>query len=198
MFKLVDISILVIAFFLAIGTTNSGFNMKESTVFFSSDSYLRIKGKSNVNKFECGFDMQVLSDSIRVNYNDYNEYVEFKNAAIVLPNWEFDCGGKMINKDFHKLLNSSEFPKITLVLKQVIHNNSDDASISATVDIMICNIVNTYTIPINIANTDELKIDGVLPLDINDFNLTAPSKALGMIKVSSEIEIEFSLKIVKC
>ena len=56
---------------------------------------------------------------------------------------------------------------------------------------MICNIVNTYIIPISIVENGGLYVKGTLPLDIKDFSLTAPTKVLGVIKVSSEIEIQF-------
>ena len=51
--------------------------------------------------------------------------------------------------------------------------------------------------PISITNDHNIQVSGVMPLDINDFNLTAPTKMLGMVKVSPKIEIQFSLKILE-
>lgn len=192
---------IIVLFFLASVlnfTKTEKVEVKDSTVFFSSESYLKINGKTNVSNFECNFNMNTLSDSINVNYSAYDRIIKFNKAALILPNLQFNCGGRAINKDFKKLLNTDEFPEIILNLKEISKINIDDNSITATVDIMICNIVNTYNIPISIVENDGLYVKGTLPLDINDFSLTPPTKILGMIKVSSEIEIQFSLKILNC
>ena len=168
---------------------------KESTVVLSSESYLKIKGKTNVSTFECQFDMATISEAISISYKDYDERIQFEDTKLTLPNFEFNCGGKAINKDFNELLNTEEYPEITLKLKEISKAKIDTGLITAIIEITISNIVKTYTIPISIADNEGLHVSGVMPLDINDFNLTAPTKMLGMVKVSPEIEIQFSLKI---
>ena len=42
-----------------------------------------------------------------------------------------------------------------------------------------------------------LYVRGLLPININDFKLKAPTKMLGIVKVSPQIEIDFSLEILK-
>ncbi len=170
---------------------------KESIVLLSSESYLKIKGKTNVSTFECQFNMHTLSDAIPIKYNHHDESIKFKDTKLTLPNLEFNCGGKAINKDFNKLLNTEEFPEIVLKLKEISTIKLDDNSTSAIIEITLSNIVRTYTVPISITSDNDLHVSGVLPLDINDFNLTAPTKMLGMVKVSPKIEIQFSLKIIE-
>jgi hypothetical protein len=63
--------------------------------------------------------------------------------------------------------------------------------VNAKVDIDICDLQKTYQIPIKIAKKDKLRVSGVLPLNINDFNLSSPSKFFGIIKVEPEIKIDF-------
>jgi len=158
---------------------------KDSTVVFSSESFLKIKGKTNVT----------ISEAISISYKDYDKRIQFKDTKLTLPNLEFNCGGKAINRDFNELLNTEEYPEIILKLKEISKTKIDTGLITATIEITISNIVRTYTIPISIANNEGLHVSGVMPLDINDFNLIAPTKMLGMVKVSPEIEIQFSLKI---
>ncbi|WP_179351991.1 YceI family protein [Winogradskyella vidalii] len=168
---------------------------KESTVSFSSDSYLRIKGESNVNTFECQFDMNTISDAVKIKYKDYNNKIKFDDTKLILPNLEFDCGGKAINKDFNELLNTEEFPQITLKLKEIAEVDINQSTVIATVEITISNIVRTYKVPVAVNRDNNLRVSGKMPLDINDFDLVAPTKMLGMIKVSPKIEIQFSLNI---
>lgn len=172
--------------------------LKESTVFFSPDSSLKIKGKTNVHNFQCEFDMQALSDSISVSFNEQSGELIFYDSQLKLPNFQFDCGGKAINKDFNKLLNSEEYPAISIFLKRIDPLEGQPNRVNATMEIMIGNIVNIYTIPITINQEEGLHLSGSVPLDINDFSLTPPTKLLGAIKVSPIIEIEFSLNVFTC
>lgn len=174
------------------------YEIKESKVFFSSESALKIKGKTNVSKFECEFNMKVLSDSIGISYMHHNDHLKFTDTKLRLPNFHFDCGGKGINKDFHQLLNSEEYPQILIILKELVPIESTSKSAQVTVEIVISNVMNTYSVPIQIDTSDQLLVSGTLPLNINDFNLSPPSKVMGMIKVSPIIEIEFQLYIMTC
>lgn len=196
--RIVSIVILVVLGFAFTGSVSKGSALKESNVFFSSDSFLKIEGHTNVSTFQCDFNMNTLSDSIRINYNSYDKTLKFNKATLTLPNLQFDCGGKAINKDFNKLLNTDEFPKIVLNLKEIRKHGEDSNTLSATVAITISNIVNTYTVPVVLSDKDGIQVSGVLPLNISDFNLTPPTKMLGMVKVSPEIEIQFSLNIFQC
>ncbi|WP_175455612.1 YceI family protein [Winogradskyella thalassocola] len=192
-----------LSFFILVflGSTCSTFfgveaiEFKESTVVLSSESYLKIKGKTNVSTFECQFDMTTISEAISISYKDYDKRIKFNDTKLTLPNIEFNCGGKAINKDFNKLLNTEEYPEIVLKLKEISKVKPNDDSTTAIIEITISNIVRTYTVPISITKNSDLHVSGVMPLDINDFSLTAPTKMLGMVKVSPKIEIQFSLKI---
>ncbi|WP_225035637.1 YceI family protein [Winogradskyella sp. SM1960] len=184
-----------------VGSTLIGFNeveSKESTVVLSTDSYVKIKGKTNVSTFECNFDITTISDGIRIKYNAYDERIKFNDTKLTLPNLEFNCGGNAINRDFNKLLNTEEYPEIILKLKEISKGESVKNSTSALIEITLSNKVRTYTVPIVVNNDEDLIVSGVLPLDINDFGLAAPTKMLGMVKVSPNIEIQFSLKILEC
>jgi hypothetical protein len=130
-------------------------------------------------------------NSTGIKYFDHDGYTRFENATITLPNIRFDCGGKAINRDFHKLLKTEEHPQIDITLKQISLDASDDSLVNAKVDIDICDVRRTYEIPIEVAQKDNLVVSGVLPLNINDFNLSPPSKLFGIIKVEPEIKIDF-------
>ncbi|MEP5255150.1 MAG: YceI family protein [Winogradskyella arenosi] len=170
---------------------------KESVVVLSSESFLRIKGKTNVSSFECQFDMSAISEVIKINYRTLDNKIKFEDTKLVLPNVEFNCGGKAINRDFNKLLNTAEHPKITLKLKEISNLESQSQTLTATIEITISNVTRQYKMPINLAQDQDLHVNGVLPLNINDFNLEAPTKMLGMVKVSPQIEIQFSLKMLE-
>jgi hypothetical protein len=170
--------------------------VKSIKVIVSEESSLIINGQSNVNKFQCHYDISQLNDSIGVKYSLNGEYLRFTRAKLKLENLNFDCGHKAINKDFNRLLNSSVFPNIIIDLISA-EVRVKDSELETTLDITISNITKSYTLPVQISKrkTDFL-VCGKLPIDINDFNLEPPKKMLGIIKVSNEIEIDFSLAVI--
>ncbi|APY09260.1 hypothetical protein BWZ20_13530 [Winogradskyella sp. J14-2] len=167
---------------------------KTSTVSFCEGSSLKIKGTSNVNKFECALDVSALSKPVLVTYKESKDYLNFRDAQLVIPAKHFDCGGKMINKDFKKLLKVDDFPEIRLALKKVMKPKNYEDCIMATIEVAICDINNAYKVPISASKSNNgIDTDGLLTLNIDDYNLEPPKKMLGVIKVSPVIEIEFSL-----
>ena len=56
-------------------------------------------------------------------------------------------------------------------------------------------IAKSYQIPEELNQEDDLHIKGILNLDICDFNLEPPKKALGLIVVKNMIEINFDLLV---
>lgn len=191
---------IVVLFFLSSTFSvfiDSDAEVKETTINFSSDSYLKINGKTNVSTFGCAFNINAFSDAINIRFKEYDSSITFNNATLSLPNIEFDCGGRAINKDFNKLLNTEEHPEIVLNLKEISEIGEDINSITATVEIIICKISKTYEVPVSVDRENGLYVSGLLSININDFNLKAPTKMLGIVKVSPQIEIDFSLKILK-
>jgi hypothetical protein len=52
-----------------------------------------------------------------------------------------------------------------------------------------------YLLPVNVSESKHLSYSGSMDLDINDFNLEAPKKLMGAVKVSNIIKIVFDLKV---
>ncbi len=191
---------IVVLFFLSSTFSvfiDSDAEVKETTINFSSDSYLKINGKTNVSTFGCAFNIDAFSDAINISFKEYDSSIKFSDATLKLPNVEFNCGGKAINKDFNKLLNTEKHPEIILRLKEISEIDDNDNSVTATVEIIICKISKTYKVPISVDSENGLYVRGLLPININDFKLKAPTKMLGIVKVSPQIEIDFSLEILK-
>lgn len=193
--------LVVTAAIFLLGVANSSLlSEKEynAKIFFGSKSSLKIHCKTNINRFDCDFNLNKLSDSLMVSYSTNGSLLEFSKANLILPNVFFNCGGQGINKDFHTLLKTKEFPEIQLTLIRLNFLSKDLCTATAEIDIVICGIIKTYKIPITINSDHSINVEGKLPIDILDFSLEPPSKVLGMIKVSNEIEIEFNLNILRC
>lgn len=154
-------------------------------------SELSISGDTNINQFECIFNTLYLEDCREVSYKRNGDAVTFKNAVLSLKIEGFDCGNKAINKDFHSLLNTKEYPKITLELVEI--TITKDKGGKARVKITIAGKEKEYHFPVDIISTPLDRFIGKLKVDIRDFELGAPKKLFGLIVIKEEIEIDFDL-----
>ncbi len=170
------------------GLAQDDFIDKSVEIFQSSE--LSITGDTNISKFGCEFNTFYLEQRNEIKYDQHGNQIIFKDAILTLKNEGFDCGNKGINKDFHALLKTKEYPKITLELTEIILDN--DSGI-ASVKIKIACKENTYQVPVAIFNTGAHRFVGKLKLNISDFNLEPPKKFLGLIVIKEDIEINFNL-----
>ena len=167
-----------------------------TSVLITPDSELVIKGTTNINSFKCKFNIKEINKPIPLYYNVVNDKIVFERARLVLDNECFDCGNKGMNKDFMKLLKSDEYPEIELQLKEVDKNNG--SQINALLELRIAGKSKSYHVPLLVKDKVDIFVSGTLKVDITDFNLEAPKKALGLIVVSDDVEIGFHLNFSEC
>jgi len=161
------------------------------TIKILATSELTIKGDTNISEFECVFNTIYLEEFSEVAYIKSGNNISFKNATLSLKNKGFDCGNKVINKDFHSLLKTKEYPIITMELTKITIDKYQKGK--AFVKITIAGIKREYTFPINVISSPMNRFIGKLKLDIRDFNLEPPKKMFGLIVIDKEIEIDFNL-----
>jgi hypothetical protein len=169
----------------------------KTSVTIAPNSKLFIIGKTNVNTFKCQYDILKLDKPISVAFKKQGDKITFEKTILVLDNISFDCGGPGINNDFQALLKTKTHPKVLMKLKEITKDRANENLIQAMVDIEIAGVTKPYTIPIELKEEGVMMIKGVLALNIRDFNLEPPKKALGMIVVKDVIEINFDLAIKK-
>ncbi|HUH28114.1 YceI family protein [Gelidibacter sp.] len=165
------------------------------TVRITPKSELQINGTSNVKDFTCEYEIQNLNKPIRIHYEKEQDIIKFEKSVIILENNGFDCGGKGINKDFHGLLQSDIYPRISLTLKQINLKSDKKNMADALIDIEIAGLTKSYHMETTFQNMENWLISGKLKLNIKDFKLEAPKKMFGLVVVSDEIEISFKLVV---
>ncbi len=165
------------------------------TVNILPNSKLTITGDTNISKFSCAFNSQMIPPTRKVKVKEENSELHFENAILKLDNTGFDCGSKGINKDFHALIKTEEYPEISLELKKLCINTPTDAI--ADLIISIAGKTKAYKLPVKIVDGKIPQYKGNLSLNINDFNLKPPKKIFGLIVVKEDIDINFNLNVEK-
>lgn len=184
----------VLSIFLIFAFTKSDAGIQNTKVSILPESTLVVNGTTNVNSFQCVFNTQKLKNPVSVSYVLASGKLKFKETALVLDNYCFDCGGKGINRDFQSILQTNHYPQIRLILKEITELNRNN-KVQTLVDVEIAGVKNEYLIPVKIKKEAHTIIEGSLNLNLSDYKLTAPKKMFGLIAVDDEIAIDFSLVV---
>ena len=172
--------------------------VNNTKILISPNSQLFIKGFTNVNSFICAFNIKELNKPIPLYYKIIEDKIVFEKAKLVLDNNCFDCGHRGMNKDFMTLLKSEDYPEILLELKEIHKNKHTPSVVDALVELEIAGKTKSYPFSIEIKEEGNIRVSGSLKINITDFGLNAPKKALGLIVVSEDIEIKFELLFSEC
>lgn len=183
---------IILVLFLSFAFTTSIINETKS-VSIEPESQLVIKGTTNVSSFKCKFDIKEINNPILLYYKVIDDKMVFEKAKLVLNNDCFDCGHRGINSDFMDLLKSDEYPEILLELKEIKMESNRTDEVNALVKLCIAGKSKLYHLPLHYKEDSDIQVRGTLKLNITDFGLKAPKKALGLIVVSEEIEIKFDM-----
>ncbi|MDO5972472.1 YceI family protein [Flavivirga aquimarina] len=184
-----------VLFYIFIFTMLAFSSLRGISVVITPSSQLVIKGKTNVNSFKCQYNILKLNKPIPVFFKRHKAKIIFNKTTLVLENADFDCGGRGINTDFQELLKSETHPQIRIKLKEISKDLKDENLVNALLDLELAGVTKSYVIPVELEGEDILVVKGVLCLNIRDFNLEPPKKALGLIVVEDLIEINFQLKV---
>lgn len=168
---------------------------RETKVRVEPQSEVVIAGTTNVNNFTCKYNLQELEVPIRLIYDEKSEHILFKNAELKLVNDCFDCGGKTINRDFQELLKTEKHPQVGLRLLYVEPPSVNQNMVRVGLEIKIAGVTRKYQTQLHCEQAKDICVKGTLDLKLSDFELKAPKKMLGMIKVDDEIKVHVTLQM---
>ncbi len=162
-----------------------------TVISITPKSELTISGSTNVNKFDCKFDIDLITGPKQVEFTtSKNNCILFNNLNLELATNGFDCGHKRMNEDLCDLLKSDQYPAIRIEIEKVQVNTSEYAK--AYIKVCMAGKENYYDLPVQTKNNRYI---GKFRMNIRDFGLEPPTKAFGLIEVDEQIEINFNLHI---
>lgn len=182
---------LLIVFIACSGVEVRGQEYTTKEIDILPTTRLSIDGEANVKNFTCRFNSQYFVRKKNVAYAVSGKTIRFKNAVLNLRNEGFNCGHRAIDKDFHLLLKTKQYPQIGLELLRFTHTDDDRGEVE--VQIEIAGKKKTYTFPVSLRYSPIDRFVGTLRLNIRDFNLEPPKKLMGLIVIKEEIEITFDV-----
>lgn len=146
----------------------------------AQENFVKINGSTNVNSFQC-------VNSKFKNDGSVYSFAEKNLPNIILKVADFDCGNKMMTKDFQKILNSERYPEMTI---KFVKFTKAQKNYLAIVEVKMMNQSRRYNVEFELENN---KMTGRKNVKFSDFNITPPKKMGGMIVVKDDLNLSFSL-----
>ena len=179
----------------ALALAGTGFNPKGSWII-DAESRLTIHGSTNVNEFICAIEYCTGTDTLQYAENNSTGDLRFSRGRMSVPVRSFDCGAKPISKDFWKTLKAETHPNLEInfiSLENISLRNKKN--IKGVVDITLAGRTTRYDICYQVSMNDNATIflTGMHAVNFADFQLEAPEKLKGLIKVKESLKVQFNL-----
>lgn len=165
--------------------------------YVRNESRLSISGESNVNEFKCEVDRYYRADNLRL-YSSPGPAYLFSENQMVINIMAFDCGRKLITRDFRQTLNAEKDPEMVisfLALDRLPEENTNIEQLKGKLHITIAGVSRETEVQLSINNMGNgtIHLHGAQDFSFTDFELEPPSKAMGLINVKNELAVTFDL-----
>ncbi|MDR6239860.1 hypothetical protein [Aureibacter tunicatorum] len=160
---------------------------------------LIMKGKTNINTFECDFHSATSRDFHFQEKDIKDNRIVLEEAELYFDIDSCECSIELISKDLASALNARQFPHIVIDLQEIQLNQSNKLK-SMTVSVEMSGESLEYQIiPKKIIRNNEgmLLVKGLLEIDMRDYKIKPPNKMLGLIKVEPLVVVEYVINFNK-
>ena len=180
---------------MALALIGTGFGDKGIWII-DAESQLTIQGSTNLNDFICKIEYCTGTDTLQYVENRTGRELRFTRSRMRVPIRSFDCGAKPISKDFWKTLKSETHPDLEInfvSLQTPDFRNS--RNIKGLVNITLAGVTAKYNIcyQVKVKDNGDVWLKGTHAVNFADFQLEAPEKLQGLIKVREVLNVEFNL-----
>ena len=161
-------------------------------------SQMIIHGKTNINKFQCSISRYSGTDTLVLQEGGIKGKPIFIKGYVGLQAASFDCGMSAMTKDFTKTIKAKEHPLIGIDFKSFErlpkYGNTADR-FKGTLAISIAGISHPFDMECTVEPNSNgmINLKGGRKFKFSDFDLTAPTKMLGAIKVDDTLDVQFHL-----
>jgi hypothetical protein len=158
------------------------------------NSTLAIDGSSNINQFTCDIREYVRPDTLKSVNDQARKKYFFSNSNLSVDLKRFDCHHKYITADFRKMLKTDEYPN--LVIRFIsLDEFHEEGIVKGLVDIELAGKKKRMEINYNCSHigSNQLRLQGEKLMKFSDFELEAPRKIGGLIRINEEINVHFNL-----
>ncbi|SHJ05838.1 YceI-like domain-containing protein [Mesonia phycicola] len=142
---------------------------------------VEIKVETNVNQFTC------LCEEISFICAEFND----NDKVLKLPVSSFSCPKRLIEKDLVELFEAEKYPHISI---EILEYTETQKNFSAEIKITIKETEKVYQLLLSKTYYNGVDyFTGKQSLNLTDYYIEPPVKALGLVKVKPIVNIEFRI-----
>src|SRR6478736_1368189 len=161
-------------------------------------SFVTINGKTNVNLFQCAIDKYSGTDTLVLKQDRPGVKPIFTQGAVSLTAASFDCGMKVMTKDFLKTINASEHPNIVIEFvsfEKLPRYQPREERFKTNMKISLASVSRNFDVTCSITKdeTGYVHLKGGKDFNFSDFGLKPPSRMAGAVKVKEKLDVNFHL-----
>jgi hypothetical protein len=196
-----SLAVIILSFTPEFSAPNDGLPKKKLIKWaVQKTSTIRIDGSTNINNFGCDITGYYQQDTIICSEENTTNKPVSLNGVLKIDILKFDCHNKMLTGDLRKTLKADEYPWLvirflSLERAPVIQNNKD--FLKGWVEIELAGSRRTFEISYSFIKTGAsfIQLNGNRSFSFADFNLTAPKKFAGLIRVKDKFNVDFNLSL---
>jgi hypothetical protein len=185
-----------LTFLLVLAGVSLRVTAQQYRITINPSSRITVFGATNVNQFKFRY-TEAISINRPVNVIRQQNTLNLSNCTIDLKIHAFDSGNPIMNNDFRKMLNEKKNPFISVSLLTLSPRWQANGSWqTGTVDVLITinNLGKKITFNCKLENPESLFIYGRERISLTEFDLTPPTRMMGMVRVSEWVDIDLALR----
>lgn len=155
------------------------------------NSQLLIHGQTNVNNFTCLINCYNSVDTLV--YEQDQQHLIFGSNRMTIPVFNFNCGNSLITKDFRTTVKADNNPYLNISFVTLEQHTPTPLGI---LDITLAGVTKRVKVKFTQEKKgDFIQLSGKHVVCFADFELQAPERMMGLVKVKDELKVEFNLLI---
>lgn len=167
----------------------------QKSAWLDPASTLEVRGKSNIDAFICKLKRKNAPDTLFITLERDGKELHFIDATWKFPVDCFDCGNRIMTRDFQSTLHGDKYPNLILRLKSITlpSENGEPSNGVATMEIEIAGQKSIRRMPLNRVNSSSghLMLAGDQKLKMSWFGIAPPRLLMGLVTISDDITIRF-------
>jgi len=144
---------------------------------------ITVSGNTSLGKFECGYNIRGVKDTLSFVDNKSAEIFSFDIAVS-----DFACGNFLLNNDFRKTIKAKEYPQAYVKVAK-LRKNKNNYSCDLHLELAGKQLL-FKDFQLSDSGTE---LQGNLTLDFETLDLNPPSKLGGLVKVEQMLSLSLSL-----
>lgn len=164
------------------------------------NSKLTIDGRTNVNQFQCATTYYSRNDTL-VLVEGKARRPFFEKGYVGLEAASFDCGVQLMTADFAKTIKAKEHPAIFIEFisfERVPDYQQREDKFKGKMKISLAGVAKVFQMDcfIKVQPGGQIHLMGGRDFTFADFDLEAPKRMMGLIKVEEELKVNFHLVLL--